>query len=165
MQTEACRVWDVDLGSFAVSLTFGWTSLKFENCLQCFPHVNNLSLCRMMDSKVWKWPYNNCCFSKIIADVFPPGHCINSHLNAPDQQTHICWWSVNQLYLISGSWWLFTFIPVEAVSVYLSFSQTTSAFWMCLYEMNNDTVPYVWLLFIIGSICLIQDIRVRSFWF
>ncbi|MEE6526683.1 hypothetical protein FKM82_027469 [Ascaphus truei] len=29
----------------------------------------------------------NNCFAKIIADVFPPWHCVNTHLNAPDQQT------------------------------------------------------------------------------
>ena len=28
------------------------------------------------------------CFSKIIADVFPPWHCVNTHLNAADQQTN-----------------------------------------------------------------------------
>jgi len=27
------------------------------------------------------------CFSKIIADVFPPWHCVITQLNAPDQQT------------------------------------------------------------------------------
>jgi len=26
-------------------------------------------------------------FSQIISDVFPPWHCVNTHLNAPDQQT------------------------------------------------------------------------------
>jgi len=26
-------------------------------------------------------------FSEIIADVLPPWHCVNTHLNAPDQQT------------------------------------------------------------------------------
>ena len=30
---------------------------------------------------------SNSCFSKIIADVFPHWHCVNTHLNAPDQQT------------------------------------------------------------------------------
>jgi len=29
---------------------------------------------------------NICCF-KIIADVFPPWQCVNTHLNAPVQQT------------------------------------------------------------------------------
>ena len=29
----------------------------------------------------------NNCFSMIIADVFPPWHCVDTHLNAPDQQT------------------------------------------------------------------------------
>ena len=30
---------------------------------------------------------SNNCLSKIIADVFPPLHCVNTHLNASDQQT------------------------------------------------------------------------------
>jgi len=30
---------------------------------------------------------SNNCFSKIIADVFPPLDCVNTRLNAPDQQT------------------------------------------------------------------------------
>ena len=30
---------------------------------------------------------SNSCFSKIIADVFPPWHLVNIQLNAPDQQT------------------------------------------------------------------------------
>jgi len=29
---------------------------------------------------------SNNCFSEIIADVFPPWHCNNKHLRAPDQQ-------------------------------------------------------------------------------
>ena len=29
---------------------------------------------------------SNNCFSMIIADVFPPWHCVNTYLNAPDQQ-------------------------------------------------------------------------------
>ncbi|KAL0160075.1 hypothetical protein M9458_043800, partial [Cirrhinus mrigala] len=30
---------------------------------------------------------SNNCFSKMIADVLPPWHCVNTHLKAPDQQT------------------------------------------------------------------------------
>jgi len=30
---------------------------------------------------------SNNCSSKIIADVFPPWHCVSTHLNALDQQT------------------------------------------------------------------------------
>jgi len=29
----------------------------------------------------------NSCFSKIIADVFPPWHHVNTHLDAAEQQT------------------------------------------------------------------------------
>ena len=28
---------------------------------------------------------SNSFFSQIIADVFPPWHCVNIHLSAPDQ--------------------------------------------------------------------------------
>ena len=30
---------------------------------------------------------SNSCFSKIIADVFPPWHRVNTHLDAAEQQT------------------------------------------------------------------------------
>ena len=30
---------------------------------------------------------SNNSFSTIIAEVFPPWHCVNTHLNAPDRQT------------------------------------------------------------------------------
>ena len=30
---------------------------------------------------------SNNCFSKIIADVFPPWHRVNTHLDAAEQQT------------------------------------------------------------------------------
>ena len=30
---------------------------------------------------------SNNRFSMITVDVFPPCHCVNTHLNAPDQQT------------------------------------------------------------------------------
>ncbi|MEE6522716.1 hypothetical protein FKM82_021325 [Ascaphus truei] len=67
---------------------------KIGNCLECFPLLNNLSHCRMMDFKLFgnglitppRLMGSNNCFSKIIADVFPPWHCVNTHLNAPDQQ-------------------------------------------------------------------------------
>lgn len=73
--SEQCMVWP--WGKFAGTFTPG----KIDNCLECF--VNNLSQCRMMDFKlliiIWKWPYNpsrlmmaSNCFSKPIADVFPP---------------------------------------------------------------------------------------------
>ena len=29
---------------------------------------------------------SNNCFSKIITSLFPLQHCVNTHLNAPDQQ-------------------------------------------------------------------------------
>ena len=30
---------------------------------------------------------SNSCFSEIIADVFPPWHRVNTHLDAAEQQT------------------------------------------------------------------------------
>ena len=30
---------------------------------------------------------SNSCFSKVIADVFPPWHRVNTHLDAAEQQT------------------------------------------------------------------------------
>ena len=40
---------------------------------------------------------SNNCFFKIMADVSPPWHCVNTQLNALKQQTdqtsHTCWWS------------------------------------------------------------------------
>ena len=30
---------------------------------------------------------SNSCFSKIVADVFPPWHRVNTHLDAVEQQT------------------------------------------------------------------------------
>ncbi len=57
-------------------------------CFECLPLVNKLPHCRMMDFTLFgngnfTLPSNNC-FSKIIADVLPPWHCVNTHLKAPD---------------------------------------------------------------------------------
>jgi len=32
---------------------------------------------------------SNNCFSEIIADVFPPWHRVNTHLDAAEQQTAV----------------------------------------------------------------------------
>jgi len=98
--TEARRVWVVALGFLAVSLSIAQfdiggelagtsTPLKINNCPECFPLVNNLCRCRMVDSWLFanylitplRLLGSNSCFSKIIADVFPPWHCVNTHLN------------------------------------------------------------------------------------
>ena len=59
-------------------------------------------------------------FSKIIADVFPPWHCVNTHLNSPDQQTdktsdfmEVLTLTDDQLIsaLISSTWLLLTILP------------------------------------------------------
>ena len=42
--------------------------------------------------EVWSLPRlmgSNDCVSKISADVFPPWHCVDTHLNAPEQQTDL----------------------------------------------------------------------------
>lgn len=41
-------------------------------------------------SNIWKLPFdeeNQRPISLIIADVFPSMHCVNTQINAPDQQT------------------------------------------------------------------------------
>jgi len=38
---------------------------------------------------------SNNCFSKIIADVFPPWHRVNTHLDAAEQQTDESFYSIN----------------------------------------------------------------------
>ena len=105
MLTEARGVWDVDLVFFTISFEhftdWPWDKLhgkstpgQIGNCPECFSLVNNLSLCRMMDSKLFgndlitlpRLVGGNNCFSKIITDVFSPRHCVNSHPNAPDRQ-------------------------------------------------------------------------------
>ena len=105
MLTEACRVWDAVCGlfcSFSEYYTvWPWGELartspaeKIGNCLRCFP----FSVWILFLTAEW-WTLNclhvlttppslmgsNSCFSMIIADVFPPWHCV-AHLNAPDQQ-------------------------------------------------------------------------------
>ena len=74
---------------------------------------------------------SNSCFSRITADAFPPWHCVNTHLNAPDQQTdktsafrEVLTLTDDQLIsaLISRIWMLLILlIPVEAVRVHLVF--------------------------------------------
>jgi len=76
---------------------------------------------------------SNNCFSKIIADVFPPWHRVNTHLDAAEQQTdqtpafiEVLTLTEDQLIraLISSTWLLLTLlIPVEAVRVHLVFVQ------------------------------------------
>jgi len=68
------------------------THETIANCPECFALVNNRSYCRMMDSKycengLIRFPrlMGSSCFSKIIADVFPPSHCVDTQLNAAEQ--------------------------------------------------------------------------------
>ena len=49
---------------------------------------------------------SNSCFSEIIADVFPPWHRVNTHLDAAEQQYD----KTSPL-----------LIPVEAIGVYFVF--------------------------------------------
>jgi len=77
MLTEACRVWDVALGFFAVSPCIAqsdlWVNLlgspPLRICLDCFPLVNNLSFCRMMDS---------IASLRSLLMSFPPWRCVNT---------------------------------------------------------------------------------------
>ena len=106
MTREACKVWDVAFSficSFSEYCTaWSWGELsgtstpgKFNNCLECFPYVNNLSYGRLLcHSKLFrnglltlKLLGSNSCFPMIIVHVFPPWHCVNTHPNAPDKQT------------------------------------------------------------------------------
>lgn len=64
-----------------------------ENSLKYFPHVNNVSHSRMMYIKLFGKGLKSLCKfmsrkSEVDANVFPPQHCVNTHMkNAPDQQT------------------------------------------------------------------------------
>lgn len=80
--SERCAVWPggVFLG-------------KIGSCFECFPVVNNLSHCRMLNSDCLERVFvtasrlmcGTSCFSKTFA-YFPPS-IVLTHLNAPDQQT------------------------------------------------------------------------------
>lgn len=102
MLTEPCQVRDVAVGFFFfLNLKFLWalhvlsTPGKIGSCRKCFPCVNNLSNCRLIDLKVFRNSLlslprlmgRHRCFSKIMANIFPPLCCVNTHLNAWDQQT------------------------------------------------------------------------------
>jgi len=85
--SEHCTVWPW------CTLAGTSTPWKIGNCQwQCFPFVDDLSHCGMMDSKLFgngpitlpRWMGNHQCSSKIIDDVFPSWHCVNTHLDAPD---------------------------------------------------------------------------------
>jgi len=62
------------------------TSSAWKICshLECFPLVVNLSHDDDGLRIVWRWFY----FCVIGAGVFPPWHCVNTKLNASDQQTN-----------------------------------------------------------------------------
>lgn len=98
---------DEVVGFFAVSQNTEWsdpqvtpqtpgyvelsTPQKTGSGLECFQVVDNPSQCRMMDI-VWKWPDNPSQFEgqqqfKLIDDVFPPWHCVNTNLNTLHWQT------------------------------------------------------------------------------
>lgn len=55
-----------------------------------WPNVSNaFHLWTIMDNCAHEMVFmcSNKCFSKAIFDVFPPWHCVNTHLNLPDKQT------------------------------------------------------------------------------
>jgi len=87
--SKACRT------TFSGSL-WPWNELsgmftpgKIGSCVGCFPLLNNLSLCRMMDSE---W-FGNGPFYPSLMDGQQHSlavlHCVDSHLNAPEQQTDL----------------------------------------------------------------------------
>ena len=122
MLTEVCRVWDVALffcilsghctvwawGELALTSIFG----KTGNWLKCSLLVNNHSLCRMMNLKLFgndlitlpSLSLSNNCF-----------WCLSSVPSVWGGQT--CWWSVSEVHLISCTWLL----PTEAIRLYLIF--------------------------------------------
>lgn len=88
MQTKTCRVSDVGCRFFLSEHCMAWpwgesagtsTAGKIGSCLKCFPPVNNLSQCRLMDFKLFgnvlltlpRLTGSNNCFS--ITDIFPLG--------------------------------------------------------------------------------------------
>ncbi len=102
MLTEACGACGEVLGSSAISLSvtrsdFG---VNLLGCLLLGGLVSVLNVFHLwiIFSTVEWWTSicldyssqidgSNNCFSKIIADVLTPWHCVNTHLKAPDQQT------------------------------------------------------------------------------
>lgn len=72
----------------------------------------------------------------IAADVFSAWRCVNTHLNAPQQQTaNTCWWLVNSVYFIKRTRLLFTLlILMEAVMVYLVFHMVLVHFGLILVK-------------------------------
>ena len=69
---------------------------------------------------------SNSCFSEVIADVFPPWHRVNTHLETDRTSAFIELLTLtdDQLIraLISSSWLLLSLlVPVEAVRVHLVF--------------------------------------------
>jgi len=79
------------MGRASWNITHG----KTGNFLEFFPLVNNLFHSKTINSKhfgnglrtLTRLMGSNNSFSKIIADAFPPWHCVKTHQEAPDQQT------------------------------------------------------------------------------
>jgi len=63
----------------------------------------------------------NNCFSKIVADVFPPWHCVNTHLNAPDQQTDKTWAFIEELTPADDQFIKCIWLAALAATYHLSF--------------------------------------------
>jgi len=88
----------------------------------------------------------NNCFSEIIADVFPPWHCVKTHLNAPEQETARMsdfkkLLTLGNVKLIKYIWLLLNlFFPMEAVRVYLVFHSVPLCFDLFFAKQKNDTM-------------------------
>ena len=89
---------------------------------------------------------SNSCFSKIIADVFPPWHRVNKHLDAAEQQTdktsafiELLTLTDDQLIraLISSTWLLHTFFTlIETGRVDLVF-HTLLLCCLCFWKIKD----------------------------
>ena len=104
MLSDTCSIWDVlffsslsilqsDLGS---KLAWMFSPGKISTCLEGFLLINNLSLCRMLSSKLFGNGFISLsrlmhCKDFSMVDVVPSLRCIKKHASAPDKQTDDCY--------------------------------------------------------------------------
>ena len=108
------------------------SSTEQEINLCCDPVQHSSGLSCSASSQVFpRLMGSNSCFSEIIADVFPPWHRVNTHLDAAEQQTDrtsafIELLTLTQLIsaLISSSRLLLTHLTLELKDVVFPFHVT-----------------------------------------
>jgi len=95
MLTEACRVWGVATGCFAISLSIARFDLgvnlleclsspgKIGNSVEWFPLANNLSHCRIMDLSNNPSQIDGC----------------NNYFSMIYRGGHNCWWRIKDIWL------------------------------------------------------------------